>query len=436
MGENTNKINLDKIERDGQIHAQELNRYSFPLHVFPKNIRMLIDEAHKVAGFPKDYSAGGILAATSVAIGNSVLFNFRSTQTEAAVIYLALVGAAGINKTHPLNFALTPIRDRDALLYKEYEQSLEQYEIEISSLKKSEKNSLKPPELSQYIISDATLEALIKSHSINLRGVIYYRDELISWVNDFNKYRKGSDEQIWLSCFSRQTIKHDRKTGTDRHLYIKKPFVSVVGTIQSSILGRLFEGDKGNNGFVERILFIYPQNLKKPETFNSSNLSQELVENYKYVINRLFELIHSEKEPHVLTFSPDALNYYKDWYAQYTSKYNQLNELDYRRSIMAKLDIYLPRFAIIIQMLNHIENQNDFESNQVNRKTIEYAIDLVNYFYEMALLVRQKIKDKPDTDTLKIYFAKYLKGKNWSFRDIAKLLDVYHHTVITRLKEN
>jgi hypothetical protein len=55
------------------------------------------------------------------------------------------------------------------------------------------------PGFKQTIVSDSTLEALHVVHSINKTRICFYKDELVGFLNDMNRYRKGSDEQSGLN---------------------------------------------------------------------------------------------------------------------------------------------------------------------------------------------------------------------------------------------
>lgn len=61
----------------------------------------------------KDFLLGGILAATSIAIGNSKRAYFSKDKIATAVLYLTIVGRPGANKTKPLEIAFNPIRRKE-----------------------------------------------------------------------------------------------------------------------------------------------------------------------------------------------------------------------------------------------------------------------------------------------------------------------------------
>ena len=73
-----------------------------------------------------------------------------------------------------------------------------------------------------------------------------------------NKYREGSDEQFWLSSFDGETWVSNRKsTGVSM---IDNPHIPIIGGIQPSVLTELASGgNRSDSGFMDRILFSYPE---------------------------------------------------------------------------------------------------------------------------------------------------------------------------------
>ena len=89
-----------------------------------------------------------------------------------------------------------------------------------------------------------------------------WNDELAGWFKNFNRYNKGSDEEYWLKLFNANPSFSDRK-GVKNSVYISRPFISVVGTIQNGILNELAQGSRTSNGFIDRLLFVMPDNQDK-----------------------------------------------------------------------------------------------------------------------------------------------------------------------------
>lgn len=88
----------------------------------------------------------------------------------------------------------------------------------------------------RFIVSDITPEGLSFIHAQNKRELCLWTDEFLAWFKNFNRYNSGSEEQFWLPVFSAKATISDRK-GNRNSIFIKRPYISVVGTIQKKILG-------------------------------------------------------------------------------------------------------------------------------------------------------------------------------------------------------
>ena len=92
---------------------KELKANRFPVEVFPTRIQEIITATNESLNFPFDFIGASILYAVSVAIGNTYRVEVKKGWQENAVIYLALVGRPGTNKSHPLSFAIQPLIEQD-----------------------------------------------------------------------------------------------------------------------------------------------------------------------------------------------------------------------------------------------------------------------------------------------------------------------------------
>ena len=78
----------------------------FPVHVFPAKMQRIILELNTTCGFPIDYTASAMIAAISVAIGNTHRVEVKRNWQESAIVYIAIVGRPGDCKSHPLTFII------------------------------------------------------------------------------------------------------------------------------------------------------------------------------------------------------------------------------------------------------------------------------------------------------------------------------------------
>ena len=180
---------------------------------------------------------------------------------------MALIGRPGANKSHPLSFAFQPFIEHDYCQNQEYQKLYAEYERTMSMSKKERMEAgldefPKAPVRRRFLVSDITPEGLSLIHAQNPIGLCLWSDELSAWFKNFNRYNNGSEEQFWLSVFNAKPTISDRKS-TQSSIFIRRPYISVIGTIQKKILGELVKGERSSNGFIDRILFVMPESVLK-----------------------------------------------------------------------------------------------------------------------------------------------------------------------------
>ena len=201
----------------------------FPVHVFSDRLQRIIRELHDSNGFPADYTAASMMAAISVAIGNSYRVEVKRNWHESAILYIAIVGRPGDCKSHPLTFVMRPLVNADWKNNQEISCQREQSQACLSyaecsrdwrttqfqkkhceyqqavAMSRKERISAgldefpKEPKRLRSLVSDVTQEGLSAIHSHNPRGLCLWVDELSAWFKNFTRYNTGSEEQFWLS---------------------------------------------------------------------------------------------------------------------------------------------------------------------------------------------------------------------------------------------
>jgi len=414
-----NLISLEDIQNEAeQLLAQagsEVQEDSnpFPTEVFPQQVRQIVKATHECLDFPVDFIGASILYAASISIGNAVHVEVKNGWHESAVLYLAIVGRTGTNKSHPLSFALKPILDHDQNSYQHFLSQQKEYD-EAAKLTDKERRQqgiempLKPA-WHKIHLTDYTPEALAEVHAYNKRGVGVCVDELAGWFKNFNKYNKGSEMEFWLSAWSRKPITIDRKT--TEPIFIPLPFISVVGTIQTGLLRVLGKENRTENGFLERILFVFPDNVKKPY-WSDSNLNPNVIRNWQGIISNLlglkvqFDQTHNPR-PTVLSFTREAKQLLWDWQKDNADQCNN-SRSDAISGIYSKLEMYAVRLSLIIEMLSWACDESDM--NGITADSVNSALRLVEYFKRSAIKAYSNISslnplDKLAANKQKLYLA-------------------------------
>lgn len=205
---------------------------------------------------------------------------------------MALIGRSGANKSHPLSFAMKPFLDYAYKQNQEFEKALAKYNefMSMSCKERADNDEEQFPEepiRKRFLISDVTSEGLSLIHAHNKRGLCLWADQLSAWFKNFNRYNKGSKEQFWLSVFITKTSISAHKNAKSS-IFIKLPYISVIGTIQKKILSKLAKGERSSNGFIDRFLFVMP-NLWQKARWNDKELPENIEQEWNDIINKLIQ---------------------------------------------------------------------------------------------------------------------------------------------------
>ncbi len=395
---------------NGKSHNETMILNTFPIEIFPIEIQKIIKETNETLNYPIDFIGSSILFATSLAIGNSLKVRIKNGWVENTVLYLCLVGNKGINKSHPISWALKPLEEVDKLNYEIFLEKIKEYEANQKITKKEREEQgieeLVKPFWEQCLVSDFTPEALISLLKQNKRGIGVYSDELSGWIANFNRYNKGSEEQMWLSSWNGKPIRINRKSSEP--IFIPYPFISVIGTIQPSVLKIFGEKNRAENGFLDRLIFTYVEDLNKPY-WSEEELNPEIPKSWDDILTKISNLpIHIDESGNpiseILEFSIEAKKRIYEWQRKITDFSNESKNDDIM-GINAKIEMYAIRFSLILQMQFFACGE---EKDSISLKAVNGAIALVEYFTKSAIRVRERINnfnplDNLTTDKINLY---------------------------------
>lgn len=361
----------------------------FPVEVFPETVRKIIRETNKCLNFSVDHIASSLLFTASVAVGNSVIVEIKNEWVDKAILYIAIVGKPGTNKSAPLRYALRPLVDRDKKEMDKYERLKAKYDEEMRAPAKDRKKVLVEPEYVQIVLSDFTTEVLVRQHKINPRSLAVYVDELIGFIKCFNKYRSGNDEQIWTQLYNGGAVIVNRVSS--QPLNIEDTCIGVIGTIQPNLLFEFAKG-KTESGFVDRWLFAYPDDTEYPK-LNHEQLPKEITKSWSEVIEKIFKLPHEPDGKH-FRLTRDAMAVYSQWFNALADQKNSSSSAF--AEMATKMERYCIRFAIVLEALKYGCSDKPLKSISVS--SVKGGIDLCYYFMACAMKARKKFNSNPLDD--------------------------------------
>ncbi len=367
----------------------EIITTDFPIDVYPTFIQRYILEISETLNANIDFLGGAILWASSLCVGNAVKIEVKKGWIESGVLWIALVGKAGVGKTHTIKAITDPLEILSGREVRKFADQMEKYEAYMLLDKKDKAlaEEVKKPKKTKFIADDITIEALTELHDSNPNGIGILRDELVGWIKDMNKYREGSDLQKYLSCWSNGVLSSDRKTATSS--YVEKAFIPIIGGVQPSILSGVYTEENKDNGFIDRILLCYPE--VQVEHYNTKHVSDKLLNEYSEFMMYFYDSVRRDilrnddmgcLKPHLLFFSPEADIEWQRIFNSITDLQNSDDENEYIKSVLPKLKSYVCRFSLLLEVLNCYAE--GISITTVSKKSVLSAEKLYEYFLLMA----------------------------------------------------
>ena len=370
---------------------------SFPLEIFPKAIRDIIEALEEYENYNVDFTSASFLTVFAAAMGNTWSVRFMTGWVSRPIIYMVLVGSPSCGKTPPLQQAVAPLLKLDGEYDMIYCKEMETYrQWERMSAKQREKHSLpeemKMPQRKCHVVVDSTVEALIGALRDNPRGVLIYKDEIDSLLSNFNRYN-GSDESYFLSLFSGTPFKYSRKSNNE-HIFLANPYCSIIGTTQPGRLGEQFGGKRMMNGFSSRFLKVYPEIDKMP-SWNDTAMPDGVLEEWGRIIRKVVTVTPSTDQEGKATsielmFSQEAKLRVIQWKDEVNNKAYAETDSDAVRALCGKLETYLVRFCLVIQIMHGICGESGMD--KIEPGTAELAIRLTEYFRNMESRIAPEIE--------------------------------------------
>ncbi|WP_231492224.1 DUF3987 domain-containing protein [Pedobacter sp. Leaf170] len=453
-----NKLKSDVSQASMVEDSPENESILFPLEAFPEEIREIVLHYNKFKSYPIDFFACSILAAVGSAVGNSHIMQTNDGYENKANIFIANVAQRGINKTSPTEEAYKPIVRKQNENYKFQKADFDRMIADKASEKEQKKakklkdepkcteSVVKVPNDEDWfdavnesvtdesvqsaqsaikenkfihirpLLNEATPEVLIHHLTKSSRGVTIVYDELAGFLKAFNKYNKGNDEQMYLSLW--QGNAYNKDTFTHGTQVTGSPFLSVIGTIQPTVLAELFK-EKTENGFFDRFLICYLTDVKKPYP-SMVGVDPLIINRYVRVIDTLQSLWYSDTQK-CLKYTREASQIIFDAVCKSIDIENDISTSEVERGVRAKLIIYIHKLALIMQLLEYGISGNPDDKNQIGVTSAKSSVLLFDYFLKMAIKARLKSRAELLTGSLKTIYSSLPNEKNFSTADFVRV---------------
>lgn len=342
----------------------EVIETGFPDTVFPQELReTVLSMCEYNQNIPPDFIKASIFAACASALGKSV---HAEEGGEKPILWTLLVGRPGCGKTSAIKMAYAPFKPIA-------EANQAEYKIQMREWNAADRQGDKPF-LRLPVHYKATLEGIADELEQNPKGTTIVQEEIKSWLDNHTRNSRGSDYGYYTTSWDGNPTSEATRYG--KKFYCAEPCLNVIGGIQDGVLEKTMCGNKLEDGFFERWLFVMNHHKRKPRP-PKSHAAKVTEAKYSEIINRIYNTVFAVGE---LPLSPDAQDWWKRWCDlnnDYINQYNEEGNFSLA-NVLSKWEKYLIRFALEIQALRCILNGEP--TAQISVECMELA-DLVRQYY-------------------------------------------------------
>lgn len=370
-------------EMDDEKAKREQTPNLFPLHVFHPAIKPYIEMICTYYNVPRSFVGLTMLTAYSTAIGNAYWISNKKLGSMPLNVWAAIVGMSSSGKSLSMGQIFKPFRDIQNEFSDNWEtqtQGMTETQREFHKLNKLLFNDIQISTLSRYVIPD------------NPKGMLKFSDEILEWINGMNPNNRseGNEEQFWLKCWdgSSHQITRTRKQET----FNEKMFINNFGSIQPTVLHKLFKNDRDTTGFVFRFLFAIAEEgdrIAIPDL--AFDMPEEMESIHRKCINSLYHglTVYDLDSIREAIFNPQAIQIFDNWRREKARLINNLKD-PYDRNlqggIYGKITAYVQRFAALLHIADKAYDHDTFQIQEiVDHRCMERAIYLGEYFFQSAI---------------------------------------------------
>lgn len=254
----------------------------FPMETLPDAMARYIDARGTETGACRSAIAMACLATASGALTHEARLYLKPGKNFAVSprLWVVLVGNPSAKKSPAIDGAVKPLlKHQKTLQAAQWESWRQQQELDEDSKKES------GPDLTHFVLSDLTPEALADVLSRQNRGVLLSADELAGWLGAHDRYGAGKGaaaaRAIWLTAYNGgyyNLMRIGRRT-----VPVENLSASIIGGIQPERLREL--GSLTSDGLLQRFLPVW---MRKP-VLDSNKFDTEAWRHWDGIVRSLLE---------------------------------------------------------------------------------------------------------------------------------------------------
>ncbi len=433
---NTNGVDKESVleswERPIPLY-RTISADPFPVEVLPPSMGKLVSDISSAINCSRDMVGVTLLTLAGGAIGNARHLAITESHIVSPCLYAVVVAPPGAAKSPPLRLLRQPFDCAECDYRMQWRESLDEWKGQ-----GKDSRDVKPI-LRRCVVSNVTTESLQCILDENPRGILMIRNELSGLVAGLNQYKNGGDDrQFYLDLWDGTPIVTDRKSDRQREgvpLFVKDAFTAIIGTIQPDVIS-IMRQDAGrrrtyNDGFLDRFLFAYPENIpavgEQWREVPSSSLAA-----WNDAVRALLSLQMLEGEPprpHLLRLDGEGKRAWQSFTEEVAADLNSDQFPNHLKGPWVKLRAYGARLALILRCLRWACNQTPGEAVdelcEVDGESMEGAASLIRFFQSHA----RKVYAALGTD---LRHAEAVRALKWLGNSLKSLKSLNGFRIIKR----
>lgn len=350
---------------------------------------------------PIDYTAMSAIVGAAAAIGNARWVQAKEGWKEPPVLWCSIIGRPSANKSPALNPLQNLFSTIEAEWFPEYEERIRSWQAgctlararkkawetrleSVTAAKMEDENEfatlpedcVEPvkPERRRVVISDITIESLMKTLASNPKGLLNLRDEMSDWFANMSRYNNGSDRPAWLEAYGGRGRTVDRVKNEGVPLFVPRFSVSMLGGLQPDRLVEFLRTSE--DGLQARFMFVWPEGRPQPigegipEDNGAVNAFRRLTELEMDVDD------NGREAPVTVPLSKKAWERFKEWANKRPAE--ELTVDESIQSAFGKANGLVLRIALVLEFMRWSAKSFDPEPmpTRVSLKSINAAIRL------------------------------------------------------------
>jgi putative DNA primase/helicase len=392
------------------------------LDLLPPVMRSYIDEESLRSGYALDFYIIPTMVALGAGLGNKV--TILPTQSDRWKVHPNLygmtIGEPGTGKSPGIESTLKPVLEMNQILQSEKVPIKERLNHRPRRRQENPATeiSLTPEEQRilnrDFLIQDSTPEALEIVAQHNPEGVLIYREELTGLFSQMKKSGRETERELYLTAYEGNRQRRVQRIGRN-DVYIPKLCLSIIGTIQPSVLEKCFDFSEAGDGLIQRFsLMVHPDPQYRTPVYGETDERKYAA--YRSVMQQFYDYRPVSGETTTLRYCQDA----------YTALHEWKNENDVRvrdetlpvifRAHLSKMIKPICAIAAIFQLCENID------STEISLPNLKSALRWYPYLISHALRVYGG-RSTPKLNAayqLKAKIEKRELGTAFTFRDLRR----------------